>query len=243
MTSWSRTGTIKLCEVATVPVWATLTGHQNWVCSVAFSPDGRSLASGSRDNTIKLWHVAAGQVGATLTGHQSTVWSVAFSPDGRSLASGSGDNTIKLWDVATGQVRATLTGHQNPVASVAFSPDGRSLASGSGDNTIKLWGVESVVNFRLDLAGYLASGWCTLDGRKLLCTGTTDNLYKSRVSEYVNVPPFSHIGILQRKLPAPELEKTLFWGSLDANNWDSAMVLYEQLTIPEARESAREALI
>jgi len=76
-----------------------------------------------------------------------------------------------------------------------------------------------------------------------LCTGTTDNLYKSRVFEYMNVSPFSHIGMLRRNLPPPELEKRLFWHSLDAHNWDSVMVLYEQLTIPEARESACEALI
>lgn len=133
--------------------------------------------------------------------------------------------------------------HQDWVSSVAFSPDGRSLASMSEDKTIKVWDVEYVINFRPNLAGCLASDWFTLDGRKLLWTNTTDNLYKSRVFEYVYVPPFSHIGILQRNLPPPELEKTLFWHSLDANDFDSAMILYEQLTSPEARESAREALI
>jgi Trypsin-like peptidase domain/WD domain, G-beta repeat len=76
---------------------ATLTGHSDYVFSVAFSPDGRTLASGSRDNTIKLWDVPSQRQIATLTGHSNYVFSVAFSPDGQTLASGSADKTIKLW--------------------------------------------------------------------------------------------------------------------------------------------------
>ncbi|MGI2909791.1 WD40 repeat domain-containing protein, partial [Hassallia sp. VBCCA 56010] len=78
--------------------------HSNSVRSVAFSPDGKTLASGSDDNTIKLWDVATGKLSQTLTGHSNSVRSVAFSPDGKTLASGSDDNTIKLWDVATGKL-------------------------------------------------------------------------------------------------------------------------------------------
>jgi WD40 repeat protein len=78
----------------------TLKGHTGDVGSVAFSPDGKFLASGSRDYTIKLWDVATGSLVRTLEGHASGVLSVAFSPDGRLLASGSGDWTIKLWDIS-----------------------------------------------------------------------------------------------------------------------------------------------
>ncbi|MBN3880907.1 MULTISPECIES: hypothetical protein [unclassified Nostoc] len=121
----------------------TLTGHSSGVFSVAFSPDGQTLASGSSDNTIKLWDVRKGNLLQTLTGHSNSVHSVAFSPDGQTLASGSSDNTIKLWDVRKGNLLQTLTGHSSWVPCVAFSPDGQTLASGSGDKTIKLWQVKS----------------------------------------------------------------------------------------------------
>jgi len=84
------------------------TGHTDEVTSVAFAPDGRTLASGSPDQTIKLWDVASGREVRTLSGHTHWVRSVAFSPDGRTLASGSYDNTIKLWDVASGQLIRSL---------------------------------------------------------------------------------------------------------------------------------------
>ena len=116
-----------------------ITGHTEEVTSVAFSPDGRTLASGSYDNTIRLWNSETGERIRTLEGHTSGVTSVAFSPDGRTLASGSWDNTIRLWNTVTGAEKQTLTGHTGWVHSISFSPDGRTLASGSWDNTIRLW--------------------------------------------------------------------------------------------------------
>ena len=118
---------------------STFQGHQNWVCLVAFSPDGARLVSGSADRTIKLWDVETGDCLQTLMGHRSWVMSVAFSPDGTRLMSGSADRTIKLWDVETGDCLQTLTGHRHGVWSVAFSPNGQCFVSGSADRTIRLW--------------------------------------------------------------------------------------------------------
>ena len=106
---------------------------------MAFSPDGKRLASASQDETVKVWDAATGQETLTLKGHTSGVMSVAFSPDGKRLASASMDGTVKVWDAATGQETLTLKGHTGPVTSVAFSPDGKRLASASADKTVKVW--------------------------------------------------------------------------------------------------------
>jgi len=79
----------------------TLAGHSGWVNAVAFSADGRRIASGSWDTTVKVWDATTGEVEKTLAGHSDGVNAVAFSADGRRIASGSWDDTVKLWDVVS----------------------------------------------------------------------------------------------------------------------------------------------
>ena len=99
-------------------------GHANAVHSVAFSQDGKTLASGSSDQTIRLWDVDTGEHKDTFLGHTSRVNAVAFSPDDKTLASGSSDMRIRLWDPKTGLSKPTLAGHPQGVNALAFSPDG-----------------------------------------------------------------------------------------------------------------------
>src|SRR6266498_997562 len=116
------------------------------VYSVAFSPDGKTLASGSGDNTIRLWDVGAGRLIRSLAGHGGAVRSVAFSPDGKMIASASEDKTIKLWQVSTGKYIRLFNGHTGSVYSVAFSPDGKTLASSSeegNESALRLWDVNT----------------------------------------------------------------------------------------------------
>jgi WD40 repeat protein len=115
--------------------------HGAAVESVAFSPDGRCLASGCWDNTVLMWDVATGNKLATFRGHHDSVVHVAFSPDGRRIASASYDKTVRIWDAISGRELAAFCGHQAIVKSVAFSPDGRRLACAGQDNTVRIWDV------------------------------------------------------------------------------------------------------
>jgi RNA polymerase sigma factor (sigma-70 family) len=128
---------ITLYELATGRPIRRFQGHRGTIHTVAFTPDGKTLASAASDKTIRLWEVA--------TGKQRRLWSagnsastLALAPDGKTLAAAH-DGVIRSWDLATGKALPPRGGHQGGVSSVALSPDGKTLISASSDATIRSW--------------------------------------------------------------------------------------------------------
>ena len=136
---------LRIWDVPSATLKATLEGHSHWISNVVFSPDGRTLASTGYSSPVRLWDVPSATGKATLNGPADGTWSVAFSPDGTLLATGGTyrNSTVQLWDVPNGRHKTTLTGHRDGVTSLVFSPDGGTLASGGGDGTVLLWELPS----------------------------------------------------------------------------------------------------
>jgi len=128
---WSPTKTAK-------PI-ARLTGHQQQVTHVSFSPDGRFIASASFDKKVKLWDGYTGKFLKTFTGHVSAVYQVCWSPDSTMLASGSKDSTVKVWSVRTFKRLTNCPGHADEVYALDWAPNGQRVASGSKDRLVKMW--------------------------------------------------------------------------------------------------------
>jgi WD40 repeat protein len=166
-------------------------GHRNDVSTVAWSPNGKLLASASSDDTVRLWETGSGKTRRTLSGHTDVVRALAWSPDNELLASGSDDNTVRVWNARSGKLVRSLEAHQGNVRAVAWSPDGKVLASGGDDLTVRLWRAAGGALMHT-LEGH--SWWVrTLawspDG-KMLASGSADKtvrLWNARSGELVRI--------------------------------------------------------
>lgn len=135
--------TIQLWDFAEQKLVRTIEGHQEYVRSIAFAPDGNRIVSGSSDGTIKIWDIAGDDAPLTIVGHSGGVSSVAISPDGKTIASGGRDRSVRLWDLKSGEEKAAFHVHTLPITSVTFSMDGTQLAASGEDGYVKLWRTRS----------------------------------------------------------------------------------------------------
>ncbi len=138
---------IHLFDTGTGRRYSTLEGHQSWVRYLAFSPNGKCVASASGDQTVKVWNLATGELLQTLVGHQGPVGVVTFSSDGQYLISGSWDQSLRVWHLESGYCQAVLVGHTDRITGAASMQVDQEtwIISGSKDQTLKIWSLSDQV--------------------------------------------------------------------------------------------------
>ena len=189
--SGSRDGSVRLWDVTSGKQKAIL-NHTHWfnflfpwlnapVHSVAYSPDGSTVAAGSIDRKVQLWDTQTPKLKATLTGHAGPVDTIVYSPDGKMIATAAGwtDDTVRLWDAVTGETKAVLTGYTH-ISTVAYSPDGKTMATGADyrSNSLQLWDIPTrklKTTYTEHTDGTLASIVYSPDGRTIAAVGLEDN--------------------------------------------------------------------
>jgi len=217
--------------------------HETTVWTVAFSSDGKTIASGSRDGLVRLWDANTGKpIGQPLHGHKDDISSVAFSPDGKMLVSGSEDTTIQIWDVTTGNpIGQSLRGHKEKVWAVAFSRDGKLIASASRDKTIQLWDVRTGRPIGQPLRGHIEDVWAVAfspDGNSLV-SGSQDNslrLWDVRTGKPIGQPLRGHTDDVRSVAFSPD-GKRIVSGSYDRTIriWETNTEKYVEQSLQKSK--------
>ncbi|HLZ57259.1 MAG TPA: protein kinase [Ktedonosporobacter sp.] len=148
-------------------------GHSSRITALAWSPNGKHIASASYDKTVQIWDAASGNHLRTYKGHYQRVNALAWSPDSAYLASTGDDSTVHIWEAATGDLCFPYHGHQGPVHAVAWSPDGTYIASAGDERTVQVWGARTHLlmhTYRHHTNTVQALAWSS-DGRHIASAG------------------------------------------------------------------------
>ncbi len=222
----------------------SMTGHTDTVYSVAFSPDGHTLATASADRTVILWDLTTpaplARVGRPLTSHTAPVYSVAYSPDGHTLATGSADRTVILWDLSDPvnpvRIGRPIAGHTGAVHSVAYSPDGHTLATAGEDRTVILWDLDDPVNpvrIGQSLTGHTGTVYSVVfsrNGNTLATAGHDQTVILWDLSDpatptRIGQPLTGHTGTVPSVAFAPDGH------TLATASWDRTVILWDLTTL------------
>ncbi len=224
---------------------AVLGEHRGWhrgaVFSVAFSADGKWLASGGNGGLVRLWDPETLRLRASLSGHTGSVHTVAFAPDSKTLASASDDRTVRLWDVSgpAPRLRSVLRRNMKKVWSVAFAPDGKTLACGQQDGTVQLWSLHGAAAsesqfLRVDKEGVFRLAFAP-DSRTLAAGGNGGTL---RLWDLSGPEPKPRAGSMKHAQRVNGLAFSPDGKTLASCSWDSTLRLWD-VTGAEVRERCR----
>ena len=225
--TWEDGRQIHLLNARTGKSKRSLDWEGDGVRAIAFSPDGKILASGSwGDGIIRVWNAKNGKLQHKLSGHTESVETLVFSSDGKTLASGGGDRTIRLWNPKTGQLQRTLEGHRHEVRSLAFSPNGNTLASGNWDE-LHLWNPRNG-QLKQTIEGARGEALAFSKDGQTLAAG------RYRVIHLLN----ARTGEIQRALSGPPeapsyLAFTPDGGTLVSGGYDRTILLWDMNGLPK----------